>query len=132
MGPKEKCAPMGKRDDKMVPEDDPQWTRFWNAYPRHVSKKDARKAWLAIGPTSADVDKMLKALEWQSPEWARDGYKFCPYPASWLRAARFDDEPLPQLPRQGSRLPSETGWSQVSDGAGFAQLAEYLKRKGKL
>lgn len=123
---------MSKRDAyKMVAEDDPQWMRFWNAYPKRVSKKEARKAWVQVGPTESDVDEMLETLAWQVPLWARDNFLYTPFPASWLRAERWTDE-RPPPPRGGSRLPSETGWSSISDGAGFAQLAEYLKRKGKL
>lgn len=73
------------------------FTRFWAAYPRHIAKKDAIKAWIKIAPDAALIDKMLDALEWQrtSPDW-RD-VKFVPYPATWLRAERWEDEPPASL-----------------------------------
>lgn len=86
---------MGKRDAKpMVAEDDVQFVRFWNAFPRRVAKKDARIAWATLHPTDAQVDQMVAALAWQSemPEWVREGGRFVPYPASYLRSERFSDE----------------------------------------
>lgn len=82
----------------MVAEDDAQFARFWNAYPLRVSKKDARAAWAALAPDVALVDRMLLTLTWQTPFWERQGYGE-PYPASWLRAERWTDEP-PRAPRE--------------------------------
>lgn len=86
---------MSKRDSyAMVAEDDPGWTRFWNAYPRRCSKKEARKAWAALDPTPELVDAMIAALDWQVPLHKWDGEKndYAPYPASWLNAERWTDE----------------------------------------
>lgn len=83
----------------MAPEDDPQWQRFWNKYPRRCSKKEARRAWAKLNPTPVLVDEMMEALDWQIPQWAQDGFRFAPYPASWLNAERWTDEPPPQMQR---------------------------------
>ncbi len=89
--------------------DDPEFDRFWNAYPRRTAKKEARKAFAAIRPDAALVDKMIAALEWQqhTPQWTKDGGSFIPHPASWLRAERWDDEPfqaiVPELPERSRR-----------------------------
>lgn len=79
----------------MVDEDDPGFARFWDAYPKRVAKKDARLAWAQMQPSPQTVDKMLTSLAWQrlQPNWLRDGGQYIPYPASWLRAERWDDEP---------------------------------------
>ena len=77
---------------------------FYNLYPRKMARKDAEKAW-----KSMTADEQLKAIEalpqhlkyWKIKETAKD---YIPYPASWLRAGRYDDEldiePLkkPELP----------------------------------
>src|SRR5688572_11007432 len=89
---------MGKRDSyQMVPEDDPDWLRFWARYPKAVAKKEARRAWAQLRPTAAMVDQMLAALEWQVPlhQWAGTNYQYAPYPASWIRGRRFEDSPPP-------------------------------------
>lgn len=90
---------LGKRDSYLlVPEDDANFARFWDAYPKRVAKKEARKAWAQIQPqpTSETVDRMIATLAWQcrDPQWGKDGGQFVPYPASWLRAERWDDEPV--------------------------------------
>jgi hypothetical protein len=77
---------------------------FYDLYPRKMARKDAEKAW-----RSMTADEQLKAIEalpqhlkyWKIKETAKD---YIPYPASWLRAGRYDDEldiePLkkPELP----------------------------------
>lgn len=85
----------------MVDDNDPQFCRFWDAYPKRVAKKEARKAWAEIDPDLATVDRMVATLAWQSkqPAWMKDGYQFAPYPASWLRAERWTDEPPPSMVR---------------------------------
>ena len=82
---------MGKR--ALTPSVD--FNRFWAAYPRRVARLDALKAWHQLNPSSALVDEMLATLAWQSaqPSWLRDGRQFVPYPASWIRAGRWMDEP---------------------------------------
>lgn len=99
---------MSARDLKaMVAEDDPQWCRFWNLYPRRCSKKDARAAWTKLKPTPAQVDRMIAALEWQVPHfrWDREKVDYAPYPASWLNGERWNDErpgsPQPRGPLAG-------------------------------
>jgi hypothetical protein len=74
---------------------DPTFDRFWEAYPRRVAKKEARKAWAQIEMTPELLERILKALAWQvkQPQWTKNDGEFVPYPASWLRAERWDDEP---------------------------------------
>lgn len=78
----------------MVAEDDSDWARFWELYPRRVAKKDARKAWAKLDPSPALVEQILAALAWQIPAFQWDGVKadYAPYPASYLNAARWEDE----------------------------------------
>lgn len=96
---------MGKRSGYvMVAEDDPQWQRFWNAYPRRVGKKDARQAWTKLQPDVAMVDRMIETLGWQcqQPQWLKDDGIYVPHPATWLRAERFNDEQPMKIQRQMS------------------------------
>ena len=77
---------------------------FYDLYPRKMARKDAEKAWRSM--TTDEQEKAIEALPrhlkyWKIKETAKD---FIPYPASWLRAGRYDDEldiePLkkPELP----------------------------------
>lgn len=73
---------------------------FWQHYPRRVAKGDARKAWEKLKPSPDLEAQMLAALEWQRGQW--DDPRYIPYPASWLRAERWEDEPprVAEKPRQ--------------------------------
>lgn len=95
----------------MVDEDDPQWVRFWDHYPRRCSKKEARKAWAKVNPTPELVDRMLEALTWQTARWARDDFRYTPHPSSWLNGERWTDEPPAQTQKvmsDGAALVFET------------------------
>jgi hypothetical protein len=77
---------------------------FYGLYPRKMARKDAEKAWRSM--TTDEQEKAIEALPqhlkyWKIKETAKD---YIPYPASWLRSGRYDDEldiePLkkPELP----------------------------------
>lgn len=68
---------------------------FWAAYPKHVAKQPARKAWAKLKADADLLAKILAALEWQKREesWRRDDGRYIPNPATWLNARRWEDEP---------------------------------------
>src|SRR5262245_60625550 len=74
------------------------FTEFWKRYPRKVSKKDAEKAWAKLVPDVRLIEQMLAALEVQkqSKQWRKNDGEFVPFPATWIRGERWNDE----LPRQ--------------------------------
>lgn len=91
--------------------DDAAFNRFWSAYPKHVAKLDALKAWMALKPTPEMVEAILEALAWQryQPSWQKDRGAFIPYPATYLRAGRWMDEQtvdVPIAPPQKTTLPA--------------------------
>ena len=66
---------------------------FWAAYPRKRNKGEAWKAWTATA--NLQCADLLNALSWQvhSEEWRRDGGKYIPHPATYIRARAWEDEP---------------------------------------
>ena len=88
---------------RLVADDDPGWVRFWTAYGWKGAKLDARKAWTQLTPDEATQTDILHALSWQRPLWARQGYGQ-PYPASYLRGRRWED----QRPDPVARLTDRT------------------------
>lgn len=85
---------------------DTLFSRFWAAYPNKKSKKDAKKAWDKLHPDIELCRKMAVALEAQkrSEGWTRDGGRYIPLPASWIRGERWTDEvtiPAPAYDEEG-------------------------------
>ena len=70
---------------------------FYAAYPIHVKRSDAEKAWNKISPDDDLRSNIMAAVEQQrkSEQWTRDGGKFIPHPASWLNGRRWEDEVKP-------------------------------------
>jgi len=66
--------------------------QFYALYPRKMSRKDALKAWDKMKPE--ERLKALEAIPHHTAYWKASGTEneFIPYPASWLRAERWDDE----------------------------------------
>lgn len=73
---------------------DEDFEQFWKAYPRKVAKGDARKAWKQTTRIRPPLEALLESLQaaMASEQWVRDGGQFIPYPATWLRGERWDDE----------------------------------------
>jgi len=67
---------------------------FYKAYPKHKSRGAAEKAWKQLKPNDELLKKILYGLELakQSADWKKDGGKYIPYPATWLRAKGWEDE----------------------------------------
>lgn len=71
--------------------------QFWSLYPKKVAKKDAEKAFNRL--KSDERLKVMEVIQSHVDYWkATDTDKmYIPHAATWLRAARWDDElELPQ------------------------------------
>ena len=67
---------------------------FWKEYPKKKSKGQAEKAYFKINPNEQLQGKILAALKQAttSEDWAKDGGRFIPHPATWLNAKGWEDE----------------------------------------
>ena len=68
---------------------DPEFAKFYAAYPRHRNHDEAAKAWVKAmrsGTTSAEIMEGLQRHTFHEDP------KFIPYPASWLNAGSWKDE----------------------------------------
>lgn len=70
------------------------FARFWDAYPKRVSKGRAEKAFTSLKPNEQLLGSILSALERAktSVQWQRDDGRFIPHPATWLNAKGWEDE----------------------------------------
>lgn len=85
-------SPKGKTDCSDL------FNQFWAAYPKHIAKQSAVKAFEKLKPDEKLLEAMLKAIARQKEckQWEKDGGAFIPYPATWLNQRRWEDE-LPQV-----------------------------------
>ena len=93
--PKTNVKPKG---NGAKPPADSGFDAFWAAYPRHVARAPAAKAWGKLAPDNALQGAILEALALQSasPDWKRENGKYIPHPATWLNARRWEDETAPR------------------------------------
>jgi hypothetical protein len=70
---------------------------FWNLYPRKEGKLKTKEAYLECPVGDAVI---IRALQKQlsNEQWRRDGGRFIPLPATWLREQRWEDEGVKALP----------------------------------
>lgn len=71
---------------------DTAFLEFWTVYPLHKAKKDAEKAWRQVNGAT-HLQAILEAIQAQKRERLAPGWHpNWPYPASWLRAERWNDD----------------------------------------
>ena len=67
-----------------------KFSEFWDKYPKKVSKKNAKKAFIKLNPSDEQLEKIYKALAEQTKKWKDK--QFIPYPATWINGERWEDE----------------------------------------
>lgn len=87
--------------------------RFWKEYPKKKSKGDAEKAFKAIKPSEQLLETMISTIKQAktSEEWTKEGGRFIPYPASWLRAKGWEDQGVTGIEQPNRK------WFQNSGGS---------------
>lgn len=84
-----------KADSKKPKNKESGFDEFWEAYPNKRDKSKARELWLKLAPDEALKKQIIAAVKQQakSEEWTKDDGQFVPYPSTWLRRRRWEDEP---------------------------------------
>lgn len=76
-----------------------KFDHFWRAYPHKVGKREAAKAFDRVGKSGAvTFDELMAALTAYANK--TDDRPWC-NPATWLNQGRWDDQPAPEVPRNG-------------------------------
>ncbi len=88
--------------------------KFWAAYPKKVAKADARKAWAQTKDIRPELSNLLTAIpaNCKTESWMKSGGAFIPYPATWLRGERWEDELEVSLPN----VVNEKPWHETATG----------------
>ena len=87
---------------------------FWNVWPKRCAKADARKAWAQTKDIRPELTNLLNAVKaaCKTEAWMKDGGKYIPHPATWLRGERWDDELEVKLPN----VVNEKPWNETATG----------------
>ena len=99
---------------------------WWKQYPKKVGKLDAQKAYRAAIKQGATPQALLDGLERYNANWKAKSteLQYIPYPASWLRKGRWEDElatpesiqaPLVINPATGKAPTKEDFWYACKD-----------------
>lgn len=83
---------------------DPDWSAFWDSYPRKVGKGQARKAWKTALTKAAPADIIAGAQRYRDDP-GRDP-KFTAHPSTWLNGERWTDQAAVARPATDAA----TGW----------------------
>jgi hypothetical protein len=87
---------------------------FWENYPKKVAKADARKAWQQTKNVRPELTMLISAIKahCKTEQWMRNSGAFIPYPATWLRGERWEDELTIVLPD----VVNEKPWHETASG----------------
>lgn len=71
-----------------------EFDKFWEVYPKKVSKGAAAKAWEYTKHKRPPTARIVAAVEEQKKtnDWRKDGGKYIPHPATWLRANGWEND----------------------------------------
>ena len=87
---------------------------FWKVWPKRCAKADARKAWAQTKDIRPELTNLLTAVKaaCKTEAWMKDGGKYIPHPATWLRGERWEDELEVKLPNVHNDKP----WHETATG----------------
>ena len=87
-------TPYNPSTDDSQKYDNKIFEKFWNEYPKKISKGNAEKWFKKNKPTNDLVDLMIEKLKIykETEQWKKDNGKYIPYPSSWLNAKGWEDE----------------------------------------
>jgi hypothetical protein len=86
------------KTQELAPPNDVDFGAFWDVYPRKVGRKDALKAFQAAVAEGTNPGRIIAgALRYRDD--ANREAAYTAHPATWLRAGRWDDDPLPARPQ---------------------------------
>jgi hypothetical protein len=88
-------SPKKSKPARRAPADPAQleaFAKFYQAYPRHVARADAEKAWMELAPTAELTAKIVSGVERYSEAVKDSEPKYIKHPGAWLRARRWEDD----------------------------------------
>lgn len=92
--------------------DDQEFNEWYKHYPLKKAKLDALKAWKQTKGVRPDTKTLIAAVltHCRSEQWMRG---FIPYPSTWIRQGRWDDEMEVKLPDVVNQKPWHESWPGI-------------------
>ena len=99
------------------------FNEFWEVYPKHLQKGEARKAFFKAVQRVGDADTILDGVRRMAADPNLPVKQFIPYPATWLNRDGWDDEPFPPrepLPgvKPAAEIPEARAWVRAEHNRG--------------
>ncbi|MEA4832379.1 MAG: hypothetical protein VB118_07165 [Oscillospiraceae bacterium] len=99
-----------------------RFERFWEHYPRKVSKGQAIKAWAKINPDDSLTEKIITSVETAKKCDGRfKEERFTPHPATWLNGMEWENQYEQEIVNNNGTYHRSTGFR--------TELPEYLTKK---
>jgi hypothetical protein len=91
-GTKRRVKGTGHTSSNTKNEFSDDFLNFYSSYPKKISKGDAWKAWKQVSKQLPQIDELLAILEKHKAQEGWKNHQYIPYPASWLRGLRWQDD----------------------------------------
>lgn len=96
--------------------------KFWQAYPKRVSKGQAWKTWekLRKAKELPAIEDLCRAVRWRkiADDWEKDDGRYIPHPSTWLNAHGWEDEACQEPPDDPRNDPREDEAYQIAQSMG--------------
>ena len=90
------AAAPGKRHEQPATAPQSDFQAFWALFPKRRDKRAAERAWRAAIKNGANPADIIAGAERYAAERKNQDARYTKYPATWLNAGAWEDEPDPQ------------------------------------
>ena len=108
-----------------------EFDEFWREYPRKKDKRAAERAWKAAITRGVDPQHLITGARAYAKQCQDKDSRFIKYPATWINAGAYDDEPEPE-PRTRSQqwlaLSNPDGHDDVIDAEVVHESPKAIRR----
>lgn len=74
---------------------DDSFEKFWNTFPKKVSKQAAKRTWIELSPDTVLQAQIIDAVVFsstQNRQWLQDSGRYIPHASTYLSGRRWEDQ----------------------------------------